>query len=94
MQPQDVPQEHHQEYATLLDQLHRFAQEIDAKLPMYMFVLKSEDMIKKLIAIVRLIFWAFRSFSLFIVVVFSLCHRFLLWDSKNRCLQWGTCGIS
>lgn len=52
MQPQDVPQEHHQEYATLLDQLHRFAQEIDAKLPMYMFVLKSEDMIKKLIAII------------------------------------------
>jgi len=52
MQPQDVPQEHHTEYASLIEQLHHFAQEIDGKLPMYLFVLKSEDMVKKLIAIV------------------------------------------
>jgi hypothetical protein len=55
MQAHDIPQEQQAEFATLIEQLFRYSQEIDPKLPMYMFVLKSEEAVKKLIAIVRLI---------------------------------------
>lgn len=40
------------EFNSLLDQLQGYAQQIESKLPMYYFVLKSEDGIKRLIAIV------------------------------------------
>ena len=50
----DIPQEHQAEYNATIEQLYRFSQEIDGKLPTYLYVLKSEDAIKKLVAIVRL----------------------------------------
>jgi hypothetical protein len=53
MQHHDIPQEQRGEYAALIEQLHHSTQEIDTKLPTYMFVLKSEETIKRLIAIVR-----------------------------------------
>ena len=40
------------EFNSVLDQLQTNAQQIDNKLPMYYVVLKSEDAIKRLIAIV------------------------------------------
>ncbi|GLB40609.1 hypothetical protein LshimejAT787_0804800 [Lyophyllum shimeji] len=48
----EVPIEQRAEYNSLLQQLQHVAQEIDSKLPMYLFVLKSEDTIRKLIAII------------------------------------------
>ena len=81
MHPQDVPPEHQAEYATLIEQLSHFALEIDNKLPMYLFVLKSEDAVKKLIAIVRVNL----NVGFFCVAHCYLWHRFLLWDNKDRC---------
>lgn len=66
MQTQEVPLEHQAEYASLIEQLSHFALEIDNKLPMYLFVLKSEDAVKKLIAIVCVIYVSV-SFALLIV---------------------------
>lgn len=40
------------EFNSVLEQLQGYAQQIDNKLPMYYVVLKSEDAIKRLIAIV------------------------------------------
>ncbi|KAF8072116.1 hypothetical protein FPV67DRAFT_1411823 [Lyophyllum atratum] len=48
----DVPMDQRAEFNNLLQQLHHYAQEIDTKLPMYFYVLKSEDLIRKLIAII------------------------------------------
>jgi hypothetical protein len=48
----DIPLDQRIDYNNMVEQLHRFAQELDHKLPMYFIVLKNEDVIKKLIAIV------------------------------------------
>ncbi|KAF5382094.1 hypothetical protein D9615_004211 [Tricholomella constricta] len=48
----EVPIDQRAEFNNLLQQLQRFAREIDSKLPTYFFVLKSEDLIRKLIAII------------------------------------------
>ncbi|KAG5651516.1 hypothetical protein H0H81_008353 [Sphagnurus paluster] len=48
----DVPMEQRQEFNNLLLQLSRFVNEIDNKLAMYFVLLKSEDTINKLVAII------------------------------------------
>ena len=77
MQPQDIPPEHQAEFGSLIDQLSRLLPDIDNKLPMYFFALKSEDHLKRLIAIVCLIF-NLDSFEFLIVLFFLLWHRSLL----------------
>lgn len=48
----DLPVAQHAEYSNLFDQMQPFLQEVDSKLSMYLYFLKSEEMVKKLIAIV------------------------------------------
>lgn len=38
----------------MLDQAYRFAQEVEPKLPMYFYVLRDTEMIRKLVAVVRI----------------------------------------
>lgn len=54
MVPVDVPVEQRLEFNQLLEQLHRAATELDSKLPMVFVLLKHEEVVKKLIAIVSL----------------------------------------
>lgn len=78
MQHHDIPQEQRAEYASLIEQLHHSTQEIDTKLPTYMFVLKSEEMIKRLIAIVRSIRVLPLTLTSLIVAFFFFGDRFSL----------------
>jgi hypothetical protein len=50
-----VPDSQKAEYIRTLEQAHRYAQELEPKLPLYFYVLKDPEMIRKLIAIVRII---------------------------------------
>src|SRR5882762_1210458 len=50
-----VPEAQRADYGRILEQAHRHAQEVEPKLPMYFHVLKNPDMIRKLIAIVRIL---------------------------------------
>lgn len=52
MRTVDVPMEQRMEYNGLVDKLHQYAQEVDPKLPMYYLIIKQEEVLKKLIAIV------------------------------------------
>lgn len=53
MQSVEVPSSQRLEYTNVLEALYRLSQELDAKLPMYLVMVKQQDAIKKLIAIVR-----------------------------------------
>lgn len=48
-----VPEDQRQEYSTVFDNLWRFVIEVDPKMTMYA-VLLSEDLVRRLIAMVRL----------------------------------------
>jgi hypothetical protein len=50
-----VPESQKEEYNRTLEQAFRHAQELEPKLPLYFYVLKDPEMIRKLIAIVRII---------------------------------------
>ncbi|RDB30960.1 hypothetical protein Hypma_000130 [Hypsizygus marmoreus] len=52
MRPVDIPVEQRQQFNSLFQQLHQVVTEIHSKLPMYFFVAKSEEWIRKLIAII------------------------------------------
>jgi len=52
MKQHQVPEAQRAEYNRILEQAYRLAQEIEPKLPMYFYVLKDADMIRKLIAII------------------------------------------
>jgi len=47
-----VPENQKGEYSRILEQAYRCAQEVEPKLPMYFYVLKDADMVRKLIAII------------------------------------------
>jgi hypothetical protein len=52
MQPSGLPDEQRMEYNQLLEQVYRMTRDIENKLPMYYIVLRSDGMIRKLVAIV------------------------------------------
>jgi hypothetical protein len=52
MRSVDVTPDQRMEHNKLVEQLHRFSQELDQKLPMYLVALKSEEVIKSLVSIV------------------------------------------
>ena len=55
MKQYQVPETQRGEYNRILEQAYRHAQEVEPKLPMYFYMLKDTDMVRKLIAIVRII---------------------------------------
>src|ERR1700685_2520789 len=55
MKQHQVPKNQRGEYDRILEQAYRCAQEVEPKLPMYFHVLKDADMVRKLIAIVRIL---------------------------------------
>ncbi|KAG1726251.1 uncharacterized protein EDB91DRAFT_61174 [Suillus paluster] len=52
MQPIVLSDKQRMEYDQLLDLVHNMAQDLDAKLPVYWILLRSDDMIRRLVAIV------------------------------------------
>jgi hypothetical protein len=52
MQPQVVTDDQRMEYNQVLEQVYKMTRDIEDKLPMYYIVLRSEDVIRKLVAIV------------------------------------------
>lgn len=56
MKQHQVPETQRGDYGRILEQAYRHAQEVEPKLPMYYYVLKDQDMVRKLIAIVRVIY--------------------------------------
>lgn len=52
MQLLTVPDDQRMEYNQLMDQVQKMTQELNTRLPMYWIVLRSEDMIRRLVAIV------------------------------------------
>ncbi|KAG1723355.1 kinase-like domain-containing protein [Suillus paluster] len=55
MQLHALSDDHRMEYNRLLEQVHKMAQDLDVKLPMYWIVLRSDNMIRNLVAIVSLV---------------------------------------
>jgi hypothetical protein len=53
LQLQNVPDEQKLEFGRMIEQIYRYTQDLEPKLPMYCIMLKQEEMIRKLIAIVR-----------------------------------------
>jgi hypothetical protein len=51
-----VPENQRGEYSRILEQTYRCAQEVEPKLPMYFYVLKDVDIVRKLIAIVCILY--------------------------------------
>jgi hypothetical protein len=54
MQQHQVPETQREEYNSTLQQAYRHAQEVEPKLEMYLWLLKDPDMVRTLVAIVRL----------------------------------------
>lgn len=52
MPPLTVPDDQRMEYNQLMDQVQKMTQDLDGRLPMYWIVLRSDDMIRRLVAIV------------------------------------------
>jgi hypothetical protein len=56
MKQHQVPENQRREYSRILKQAYRCAQEVEPKLLMYFYVLKDADMVRKLTAIVRILY--------------------------------------
>lgn len=52
MQSSVLPDDQRMEYSQLLEHVFKITREMEAKLPMYYIVLRSDDIIRKLVAIV------------------------------------------
>jgi hypothetical protein len=85
MKQHHVPETQRAEYNRTLEQAYRYAQEVEPKLPMYFYVLKDADMVRKLIAIVCFI-------SVRVVSHFLISIRFLAdlhyTGTTNPHLKW------
>lgn len=51
-----VSDDQRMEYNQLMDQVQKMTQELDSRLPMYWIVLRSDDMIRRLVAIVSALY--------------------------------------
>jgi hypothetical protein len=57
MQFINVPEDKRLEHSLVLDNLFKYCQEIDPKLWLYYLVIKNEDIIRRLIAVVGIYFY-------------------------------------
>jgi hypothetical protein len=56
MAPLVVSDDQRMEYNQLMDQVQKMTQDLDNRLPMYWIVLRSDDMIRRLVAIVSTLY--------------------------------------